>query len=350
MKTKSIFSKSSVSRDFTLCALFLVSTLLAGCKQKEAATERAPIAVEVMVIDTMNGSYTHTYVGEVEARESVTLSFATGGKVEQVLVREGDAVQAGQRLVTVNRSAAQNAYNSAKAQLDQAEDAYQRLKKVYEQGSLAEVKWVEMLTTLEKARALEQIARKQLDDCALIAPCAGVIGTCNATAGGSLIPGEPVITLLDINQIAVKFSVPESEIATVHEGNDVQIIIPALDDRRMAGAITERSMNASKISHSYEVKVALPNTDKRILPGMVCKVNLPISDGRGIVVPAKSVQTRPEGHSVWVVHNGKSELRAVKASEFVANGVLVSDGLQPGDTIVTAGMQKLYNRAPIVVQ
>lgn len=328
------------------CAAALSSLLLLGaCKHKETVEQRDPVRVELIAIDSANDGLTRTFVGEVEARESIALSFPTGGKVEQVLVHEGDPVHAGQKLVTVNKSTAQHAYNSAKAQLDQAEDAYKRLKKVYEQGSLAEVKWVEMLTALEKARSLEQIAKKQLADCALIAPSSGVIGECNAKAGGSLIPGEPAVTILDVSRVAVTFSVPESEIASICEGQEVSVCVPALNDLQLSGKITERSMNASKVSHSYDVKVDLPNADKKLLPGMVCKVHLQVPDSRGIVVPAKCVQTRPDGQCVWVVRNGKAERRNVTASEFVSNGVLITSGLHPGDSVVTAGMEKLYGGA-----
>lgn len=332
-----------------LCVLALCLLVMTSCKHKQEQVSREPVQVDVMLIDTTSGDVMRTYVGEVQANESVSLSFPAGGKVERVLVREGDAVRAGQRLATVNRSTAQNAYNSAKAQLEQAEDACRRLKKVYEQGSLAEVKWVEMLTALERARSMEQIAFKQLEDCALTAPCAGVIGECHAKAGGSLMPGEPVLTILDVQRVAVSFSVPESEIATVSEGSDVEIVIPALDNRSAFGKITERSMSASRISHSYDVKVSLPNADKSLLPGMVCKVNLRQPDSQGIIVPAKCVQTRPNGQSVWVVRNGNAHLRMVRASEFVANGVLVTSGLQSGDTVVVAGMQKLYENAPVSI-
>ena len=317
----------------TVLFIIIAAGLAAACKHRAAETERTPVAVAVM--------------GEVEAKESIGLSFATGGKVEKVLVRPGDRVAAGQRLVTISKSTAQNAYNSAKASLDRAEDAYTRLKQVHDQGSLAEVKWVEMLTTLEQARAMEQIARKQLEDCALIAPASGVVGECRARAGASLLPGESAVTLLDIHYVTVNFSVPESEVATVKEGDEVHIVVPALDDLRLTGRICERGMNASRVSHSYIVKVELPNPDRRLLPGMVCKVHIHEPDSRGIVIPAKCVQTRLEGQSVWVVRNGQAEQRFVQADEFVANGVLVTHGLQAGDTLITAGMEKLYLNAKV---
>lgn len=324
--------------------------IVVGCKHAKTEQKSAtPIAVQVMVTDTVSGSMTRTYVGEVEENLSVAVSFPVGGRVERVNVREGDRVREGQTLVVINSANAQNAYNSAKASLQQAEDAYNRLKKVYEQGSLAEVKWVEMQTNLEKARSMEQIARKQLDDCTLKAPISGVVGTCNAKAGGSLLPGEPAVTLLDMGSISVTFTVPESEIGSVKVGEEAYVLVPALQNKMLVGRITERSVKASKVSHSYQVKIAFTNPDKSLLPGMVCKVMLDQLENQGFVVPAKCVQTRPEGLSVWVVENGRAQHRLITSSQFVANGVLVTSGLHPGDTVITEGLQKLYTGAELIV-
>lgn len=326
-----------------------LSVSMTGCKQKEQQVERAPLVVEVMAVDTVAGGMTRTYVGEVEEHLSVAATFPTGGKVERVYVREGDRVSAGQTLAVANSTTAQNAYNAAKASLQQAEDAYQRLKKVYDQGSLAEVKWVEMQTTLEKARSMEQISRKQLEDCTLKAPISGVVGTCNAKVGGSLLPGEPAVTILDLGSVSVTFSVPESEINTVTVGKEAYVYVPALDNRMLVGKITERGVAASRVSHSYQVKIAFPNSDKALMPGMVCKVLLEQPDDQGFVIPAKCVQTRPEGLSVWVVENGCAQHRLITSSQFVANGILVTSGLHPGDTIITAGISKLYSGAKVIV-
>ena len=335
----------------TILILTLTTLCIAiiGCKHEAPKQERPPVAVEVLVVDTVAGGMTRTYVGEVEENLSVAVSFPMGGRVERVYVHEGDRVREGQILATANSATAQNAYNSAKASLEQAEDAYKRLKKVYDQGSLAEVKWVEMQTTLEQARSMEQIAKKQLDDCTLRASVSGMIGSCNAKAGGSLLPGEPAVTILDLGKVCVTFSVPESEINSVKVGEDAYVYVPALDNRMMTGRITDRSVTSSRVSHSYQVKIAFPNADRSLLPGMVCKVLLEQPDDQGFVIPAKCVQTRPEGLSVWVMENGRAQHRIITSSEFVANGVLVSSGLHPGDTVVTAGMDKLYLNAELII-
>lgn len=339
--------KTVLKQLFVLCLCGVLVLVHGSCKHEPPKRELPPVAVEVLAIDTVSGGLTRTYVGEVEENLSVAMSFPAGGRVERVYVREGDYVRAGQLLAEVNSNNAQNAYNSAKASLQQAEDASQRLKKVYDKGSLAEVKWVEMQTKLDQARALEQIAKKQLDECRMTAPISGVVGTCNAKVGGTMLPGEPAMTLLDMGKVSVTFSVPESEISTVVVGKEAYVYVPALDNKMLTGRITERSVTSSRVSHSYQVKIAFPNADKSLLPGMVCKVLLEQPDSRGFIVPAKCVQTRPEGLSVWVVQNGRAQRRVITSTEFVANGVLVSSGLTPGDTVITAGMQKLYTGAKV---
>ncbi|MBO4488042.1 MAG: efflux RND transporter periplasmic adaptor subunit [Bacteroidales bacterium] len=324
---------------------------LTSCKHLVEDRAVEPVEVTVMTVDTISGSLSRTYVGDVTENLSISLGFPLGGRVEKVYVKAGDKVRAGQLLASVDKTSARNAYQSAKATLDQAEDAYARLKQVYEQGSVAEVKWVEMQTNLDKARAMEQMAKKQLDDCDLHAPVSGVVDRCEAQAGATLLPGVPAVTLLDVHSLSVSFSVPEDDIAAIHVGDTATVIVPALQDRALKVKITESGVSASRVVHSYNVKALFVRPPAELLPGMVCKVRFhkQNTSSKGLVIPAKSVQTHPQGQCVWLVRHGKAQRVIVQSSGFVANGVLISSGLQPGDTLVTAGMQKLYPNAPVLI-
>ena len=156
------------------------------------------------------------------------------------------------------------------------------------------------------------------------------------------------MTLLDMKEVAAVFTVPENEIDRIPVGRTATILIPALENMTLEGKVTEKSMTSNPVSHSYKVKVSLPNAKGKFLPGMVCKVYMEQSDQMGYVVPAKAVQTRPEGLAVWTVSHGKACRRLISSTEYVADGVLVKEGLRAGDTIVTEGYQKLYNQASVV--
>ena len=101
------------------------------------------------------------------------------------------------------------------------------------------------------------------------------------------------------------------------------------------------------MGHTYTIKAKVPVENKDILPGMVAKIKLSLSEASGIVVPSSCVLTMPEGADVWTVKNGKAYRRNIKVGGFVKNGVVVESGLQSGDTIITVGYQKLYNGAKV---
>lgn len=333
----------------SIVMFLMMLSVFSSCKHKQEVCEEEVLEVEIQVIDTVKSSRINAYVGEVVENMSLALNFPMGGTLQKLTVREGDRVREGQLLAAVDNGNALNAYNSAKATLQQAEDAYHRLKKVYEQGSVAEVKWVEMQTNLEKARSMEQIAKKQLDDCTLYAPMSGVVGQCNAEVGGQVLPQATVLTLLDMNQVFVEMSIPEDEVNSVKVGDKVLVEVPALKSKPRIGRVAERSVTSNRLAHSYQLKIALSNADGKLLPGMVSKVYLDQQSLQGFVIPAKAVQTRPEGYSVWVVENGKAQHRKVASTEFVGNGILVLEGLSQGDTVIVGGLQKLYDNARIKV-
>lgn len=332
-----------------LCGLLLPASC-ARWQKKDADTTPPPVNVRIHVVNASHSEVTRTYVGEVEENSSLSLSFATVGTVEQVFVREGDQVRKGNLLASVDKQKARNAHAAAKAALAQAEDGYKRLKQVYDQGSIAEVKWVEMQTNLEKARSMEAIARKQLNDCDLYAPCDGVIGSCNAKIEANLLPGQSAMTLLDVTRVQVVFTVPENEIASIALGDQGTIEVPALNNQTFTGKIGDRSLTANRMAHTYKVKIALDNNHQQLLPGMVCKVHVAQPSTGGFVIDGKAVQTRPDGLGVWCVSQGRAVRRMVEAAQFVANGVLITGGLAQGDTLIVEGQQKLYEGAVVNIQ
>ena len=330
--------------NIALCLLLAVT----GCNSPKNHEEIKAVAVDIVVIDSVESGMTRTYVGEVKENSSVSLTFPSGGTVREVRVHEGDYVKEGALLASIDKQNAQSAYDAAKAKLAQAEDGYRRLKQVYEQGSVAEVKWVEMQTALEQARSMEKITKKQLDDCELHAPFSGVVGRCEAEAGGNLLPGQTAIELLNINSVSIMFSVPENEISTVSVGQRAKVEVPALPGEIITGTISQKSVTSNRVSHSYQVSIDLANTGSKLIPGMVCKVYLSEPNSNGYVLPAKAVQTRQEGLSVWKVRNGLATRQLIESAEFVANGVLITNGLEQGDSIIVEGRQKLYDNAKVI--
>ena len=149
--------------------------LLMGCKQTGETTEMEPVKVKVVTMEEIPLNGTQGFSGTIEEMTGSTLSFPVGGTIGQIAVTVGQRVAKGAIIATVDESTLQNTYNASAALLAQAEDAYQRLKQLHDNGSLPEIQWVEAQSKLKQAAASEQIARKSLDDCRLCAPFSGII-------------------------------------------------------------------------------------------------------------------------------------------------------------------------------
>ena len=324
----------------------LLALVSCGRKDKTPSGWSDTISVETMVICSANTPTERNYVGDVGSAQELNLSFLLGGTLTKVAVKNGDHVSKGQVLAETDGTSASSMHATALATLRQAEDAYKRLEALHREGGLSEVKWVEMETNLEKARQAEVSTRKHMEDCVLRAPHAGVVSCGTHQVGQEMKPGEPFARLLDMGHLNIRFSVPEQEISLINTGDTATAVVPALGNEELKLRITDKSLSANPLGHTYKICASIVSgSTKGLLPDMVAKVKVKLNALGGIVVPSSCIQTMPEGTIVWVVKNGKAEHRLVTVGEFIRNGVVVTDGLEAGDTVVTAGHQKLYTGA-----
>jgi RND family efflux transporter MFP subunit len=333
----------------TLLITALSALLLIGCGNKKAQKQTFDpiIPVEISVIEQSNDNNLRNYVGTTKSEMELPVSFPLGGKLTGIYVKNGQHVKKGTVIARVDATSAKSIHDAALATLNQAEDGYNRLKQVHDEGGIPDVRWVQMETDLEKARQTEITARKHLNECTLIAPQEGFISMDKHTTGENMLPTTPFCRIIDMNKMIVEFSVPEKEIGIIQIGDKAEASFPGLNNLTKTLEIIDKSFVSNPMGHTYTIKAKVPVENKDILPGMVAKIKLSLSEASGIVVPSSCVLTMPEGADVWTVKNGNAYRRNIKVGGFMKNGVVVESGLERGDTIITVGYQKLYNGAKV---
>lgn len=333
-----------------LVALAAVMVIVAGCGRKNPYSylKDKPLPVEIEVVGESSKIAHDTYVGEIRPFVDISLVFPLGGEITGVHVKSGNKVKEGDVIATIDNTQAKALMESADAMLRQAEDGYKRLKPLHEKGGISDVKWVEMKTNLEKARSMAISSRKRFEDCTLRASQAGVVDMKQIDPGQHVAPSQSIGTLMDMSAYKVTFTVPESEIGRIEVGEQITVSLPALN-KEYAAVVSEKSLVASLLAHTYRVNadITSPEAAKDLLPGMVCRANIHNREERGFIVGASCIQTQMSGHSVWVIRGGKAHKQLITIADFVENGVLVSEGLQFGDTVVSKGYQKMYEGAEI---
>ena len=342
-----------------LCCLLLLSC---GRKTGKSAQTVAPIPVQVQVVGEQTSVAQHTYVGTIEEERRVPLSVETGGQVLEVACRMGERVQKGEVLLRVDSASAIDAREAARATLRQAEDAYRRVTEVHGAGGVTEQQLIEVETKLAQARSMAAMADRRVENCVLRSPSDGVVGEVHVVEGQMLSPMTPAMTLYIVDRLYVTFSVSESEVAEIAVGDMGSMEVPAIEQgaklvptyresqepsTSFPVRVVEKGMKANALSHAYPVRAEVLKK-RLLLPGMVGKVRMQGQQSEGVVIPAACVQVTTEGKSVWVVQEDSTAVRRlIQIGQYVPNGVLVTDGLQTGDRVVTDGFQKLYKGAKV---
>ena len=325
----------------------------ATCSNKKGTEKQEKIIpVKVMEIAATNTANTQNYIGTVEESTAVSLAFSSMGTVEQVYVSEGQRVSKGQLLASLNTTTAENSYQMMLAKQQQAQDAYDRLVKLHENGSLPDIKFVEIETGLQQAKSMTAVAKKNLDDSRLYAPRDGVIAIRSIEPGSSVMPGMAAFKLVSIEKVNVKISVSENEIGKIAEGQQAKVQVPALNNTVFTGKIGTKGVVANAISRTYEAKISIDNPQAQLMPGMVCKVS--ITDNaktEEIIVPNQTIQIAADGSRyVWLADGDVAKRQFVKIGGLNDNGIVVAEGLSVGDKIIVEGFQKISEGMRIVAK
>ena len=359
---------------YTKKLLTIVAIILTcmSCGHNKKGQTKAPILVKTETTSATGDRSGETYVGIVEEREATAVSFTSMGVVRRMLVHEGQAVARGQLLAEIDPTSMDNSLEAAKASTsqakdmvtqarnvyEQAKDAYDRMKLLHDNGSLPEIKWIEAETRLRQAEtalssaesgvrsatAAEKIVRKNLADTRLYAPVPGIIGRKQVGAGETALPSQAIVTILDISSVKVKVSIPEQEVGHINAQTPSYIVVEAAD-RHVNGGRIEKGVQADALTHTYDIRIHVPNPDRKLLPGMVANVTL-LTHGNGksdITLPVTCVQRSSDGSLfVWTVSNDSTAHRTpVSIGQPMGNRIHIIQGLHYDQQVVVEGYQKL---------
>ena len=336
----------------TIGYVVLVMMVLSSCGGQKEKPSKAPIRVKTLVVSPDFMNHAQTYVGIVEEREATAVSFTNMGVVRRVLVNEGQAVSRGQLIAEMDNTQARNLLRNAEAQMTQANDALQRYGMLHDQKALADATWVEIQSKVAQAKSQVEVAKKNLADCRLTAPVSGIIGRKMITAGETALPSQAVVNILDISTVKVKVAVPETEIGRITANTPTSINVEAINGNYQGGTI-KKGVEADALTHTYDIRINVANTGRKLLPGMVASVRFGATESQAfeqLTMPVMAVQKKSDGSLfVWTVAPDSTAHRTmVTICETMGNSVIVNTGISEGQRIVTEGYQKLSENSKVV--
>ncbi|RPE74599.1 efflux RND transporter periplasmic adaptor subunit [Vulcaniibacterium tengchongense] len=324
----------------------LVALATAACGRNGAAQQRdgaePPVPVTTRLVRLQPWSDTVLALGNVKARESITVTAKVSETVERVHFDSGDSVATGAPLVTLSGRQQQAALAQAEAAADEAEKLYQRQLELAGQQLIAR-------STLDTQRAARDVARARvaqmradIGDRVIRAPFAGVLGIRQVSPGSLVTPGTAIATLDDIARVYVDFPVPEVLLAQLAVGQRVSGTSAAYPGRRFEGTVSTIDARVDQATRAVTVRADFPNGDRALRPGMLVQVTLSRPQRQALVIPEISiVQVGTDSYVFRVKPDGTVERADVKVGGRREGEAEIAEGLKAGDRIVVDGTGKL---------
>ncbi|HFQ5295955.1 TPA: efflux RND transporter periplasmic adaptor subunit [Vibrio vulnificus] len=363
-----------------IVGLVVASALLAGCEDKtlQQRNTMAPLVVtqEVLMLDYQPSN---AYIGRVEAVEDTNITAQVSGYLKARHFEEGQLVEKGALLYTIEPSSFEAQVASAKASLAQAKASlkkaeldHQRGKNLLPRGSISQSEF-DALTAgllgaqaqLEAANAQLKLADVNLSYTQIRAPFSGRISDSKVSTGDLVSPSAGILTtLVSLDPIHTAFSISERERlalgierikgdgSTPSAGVEVQLQLENGKEYPHLGRLDYLGNRIDTKTGTIALRAVVENPDHQLLPGQHIKVNLREKQAKSVVVvPRRAVQTDLEGHFVMVMTQGEvAERRNVSLGAQVEQGVVIREGLKQDDVVITQGLQRVRNGMQVRVQ
>lgn len=339
----------------------LLIAMLAACDKPAPKTEDVR-PVRVIQLAAGNGTERVEFSGDVRPRYESRLGFRVGGKIVERKVDIGTNVKDGQVLMRLDPQDLRLAESQARASLratetvrDLAQADYRRHQDLRTQNFVSQAVLDAKQSALRAAQANVDAARaglrgqsNQAGYANLESDADGVVTAIDAEVGQVVAAGVPVVRLARTDEKEVVIGIPEDRVGQLRRVNGVSVRLWANRGHSIPGKIREISPVADPSTRTYTVKVSLPpGTDVRL--GMTATVELATTttaNGAALRVPLSALVQDKGATSVWVVEKERSgalavQLRRVQVAGQSGNDLLLSGGVQPGQTVVTAGVHLL---------
>ena len=352
-----------------ILSLLGATTLLFSCgdSSEKNITENTPaVAVTVETPSRSDQSFL-TFSGKIEAVENATLSTRNMGYVTRVNAKVGDVVEKGQLLIEINnadlqakRAQVNAGITEATAAFKNAEKDYERYSSLFEDNSATQKEMDDITARYQMAKARLEAARQQKNEINaqfaysnIVAPFSGVVTSKNVEVGDMANPGMPLLNLEVPGKFEVRASVPESEIASVKQGTEVNVQVKSSGEI-LKGMVSEISTSARNSGGQYVVNVALDETDASIYSGMYASVQFPttaVDEREVVLIPSSALVTRGDLHGIYTPSQQNTAiLRWVRLGRTVGDEVEVLSGLNAGESYISSAEGKLYNGAKLEIR
>ncbi|WP_339082690.1 efflux RND transporter periplasmic adaptor subunit [Pseudomonas sp. TMP9] len=330
-----------------LPTLFATAALLCLFASAQVSANEGPL-VEVVTPEQLLVRDELVTFGSLTPDESVMIRPEISGRIAQLHFAEGQRVEAGALLVSLDDAITRAELALANANLNLAEKNFQRAQMLFKRGASNAQALDEANAQQQASRASVALSQARLDKTRILAPYAGVLGLRQVSPGDYLSEGQDIVNLEVLDPLKVDFSIPQKAVSQIRLKQSVEVSLDAYPGERFSGEIFAINPRLDEAGRSQAIRAHLSNREGRLSPGQFVRVSVILAERpNALVIPEEAVMPVGEQRLVNLVVAGKVELREVTLGKRLAGKVEVVEGLQGGETLISAGWQKVRAGSPV---
>ncbi len=343
------FGKQRLTTILPLSFLLATSFLLGACEQTEQAYVPVSRPVKTIVVGSAGGNDTRTFPAVVDAIQKADISFRVSGKIQKILVKEGDHVKKGQVLAELDPTDFEITLKDRQASFDTAKANFNRAKTLVAKGVISKVEHDEIRAKFYTAKANLEAAKQDLNYTRLKASFDGIIAKRHVENFEEVVLSRPVFSLEDVSALKVQIDIPENLAIVINKkrkgDRKLRAIFDSIPGQNFPLRYIESSSKADPNTRTFKVTLKMENpVNYNILPGMTATVFAELlpeesASASSIAVPVSAViADNDKQATVWVVNGDSMTVspKTVEPGPMVGDTMLVT-GLTPGERIVIAG-------------
>lgn len=336
---KRIISIAAIVIIIGLLAWPKINGLFGNSVETSADNENSSaLFVNVFVVspDTISNNIFTT--GTLIANEEVQLSSESSGIIREIYLEEGRAVNKGDLLIKINDSDLQAQLNRAEYRLNLAEDREKRQQQLLDKGGISQEDYDATLNEVNVLRVEVALIESQIDKTEIRAPFSGRLGLKYVSDGSYISPNSRIATLQDTDPIKIEFSVPERYAALIKSGTNVRFNVQGIN-RELDAVVYAREPGIDTETRTLQVRALSGNKQGDLLPGMFANLELTLNTiNDALMVPTIALVPELQGQKVFLLKNGAVRPQSVQTGLRTDTGIQITDGVAPGDTVLTTGL------------
>lgn len=321
-----------------------------GTEKENAATndKKSSVFVQTMVLKSEPFTDYLELLGVAKAFHEANLSSDEGGKIKSFNKEKGSFVNKGEVIVIMDNEVLKASMDAAKAQYEKAENNFKRQEELFKQKVTSELQYLDQKYERDAALANYELIKARYEKTFIKAPFSGIVDKKFAEMGENVLPGAPIVSIVNLSTIKVTAGIPENYVNQVKVGDNVKVVFKDLEGMKFNEKVSFVGPSIYTDNRTFPIEIHIKNSDGKIKPELSARVFIQRNKyNSAIVIPEETVTETDLGPVVFVAAGDTAQMRHIEIISRYENKVAVKSGLNEGDKLIRVGFQNLVSGTQI---